>query len=57
MHWKQATRGKNSGTCDPSLLTGVIAKLENTTIPLYKSKWKNRAKGLKTEIPLWIHGQ
>ena len=32
---------------DPSLLTGAIAKMEDTTIHLDKSRWKNRAQGLK----------
>ena len=48
MHWKQPTRKKKISIFgDPSLLTGAIAKMEDTTIHLDKSRWKNRAQGLK----------
>ena len=43
---------------DPSLSTGAIAKIENTTIHLDKSRSKNRVQGLKNRnSPLTLSPQ
>ena len=43
---------KSSNFGDTSLGTGAIVKIENTTIPLDKSRCKNGSRVLKTKIPL-----